>query len=91
LKYMVMMIPRKRQISGIPLPSHRPKAGHALSLEDLDGVGFELIVPGKAFVEAHHTLRFLVGHGADQLQCQLSFQQTKNTPPATLWTCLPAS
>ena len=52
-------------------PSHRLEAGDALGLEDLHGVGLELVVAGKAFVQADHPLGLLLGHGPDQFQGQV--------------------
>ncbi|MGE3151178.1 MAG: hypothetical protein AB7G48_00995 [Nitrospiraceae bacterium] len=46
----------------------------SFGFEDLHGVRLELIVPGKAFVEAHHAFGLLVRHGADQFQSQFALQ-----------------
>ena len=56
------------------IPSYRLEAGDALGLEDLHGVGLELVVAGKAFVQADHPLGLLLRHGPDQFQGQLPLQ-----------------
>ncbi|NGZ10640.1 MAG: hypothetical protein CV088_14855 [Nitrospira sp. LK70] len=55
--------------------SYRLKTCNALRLEDLHGVGLDLVVAayqpirqGKACVEADHVLGFLFRHGPDYLR-----------------------
>ena len=50
------------------LPSDRLEALDALGLEDLDSVGFELIISCKAYVQTHDQLGLLVGHGTDEFE-----------------------
>jgi hypothetical protein len=43
-------------------PLNRLKARDAPGLEDLDGVGLQLVVASKTFVEADHALGLLLCH-----------------------------
>lgn len=53
---------------------HGSKARHALRLEELHRVGFELVIARKAFVQAHHALGLALRHRTDELERQLSLQ-----------------
>ena len=71
---MVMMHPEKTTDFWHKSVSYGLEAGDALGLEDLHGVGLELIVAGEALVQADHTLRLLVGHRAHHFQGQCTLQ-----------------
>src|SRR5450830_381413 len=58
----------------VPTPSHRLEARDALGLEDLHGVGLELVVAGEALVQADHALGPAARHGADHFKRQLALQ-----------------
>src|SRR5450759_4072138 len=58
----------------VATPSHSLEARDALGLEDLHGVGLELVVAGKALVQADHALGPAARHGADHFKRQLTLQ-----------------
>ncbi len=66
----------------------RLEAGDALGLEDLHGVGLELVVAGEAFVQADDPLRFLAPPWPGSIPASGRSRQMKSAPPATLWTAL---
>ena len=53
---------------------YRLKARHALVLQKLHGVGFELVVAGKAVVQTHYALGLVLRHGTDESQGELPLQ-----------------
>src|SRR5262245_37683517 len=59
---------------GMHLLLHFLKARHALGLEDLHGIGFELVVAGKAVIQTYHALGPVLCHGADEIQGKLPLQ-----------------
>src|SRR5450759_353047 len=58
----------------VATPSHRLEARDALGLEDLHGVGLELVVAGEALVQADHALGPAARHGADHFKRQLALE-----------------
>lgn len=81
----------EQALAELPAHLHRPEhryVGGAFSfaaaavegLEDLDGVGFELVVGGEGVVEADDALRLSRGDGADRFQAQLLFEAHKQRP-----------
>ena len=53
---------------------HRLKARDALGLEDLDGIGLQLVITGKTFVKAHNPFGLPLRRGTDQLQSESPLQ-----------------
>jgi hypothetical protein len=64
----------KALMVGMHLLLHCFEARHAFSLEDLHGIGFELVIAIKAVVQTHHALGPVLCHGADESQGKLPLQ-----------------
>jgi len=62
---------RKGANGGHKLALHRLEACHALGLEELHGIGFELVVTSKALSRHNHALGPVLRHGADEIQGEL--------------------